>query len=579
VGVCGSVLRTWRPRSWLVSVVLLAAFLPVTSAQAQPGDRFAALLDERMPALLERYGVSGSVVAVIEDGDVAGTAAYGLADVSTGSAMRSDMVLEFGSCGKVITAWAVMRLVEDGKVDLDAPVDDYLARWQVGTRTEDAEEVTVGRLLSHTAGLNMHGYVDHSLRRVHPPDLVGTLTGVRPLEGLGETVNTGRLSLGTVELVQEPGSGYRYSGAGYGLLQLLIEDVTGEPFASFVQREITDPLGASSLRWVWTSELQERAPTPYSDEGRPVEYRQLSMHGIGSEIGTVADFARVVAAAVGGPAGEPAGRGVLRPDTVARMLAPWWEAGFDRSLAYPLGQIDGARTVWHSGANTGWMAYFVLDVTRREGFVIASPSNRADPLHRTVFDLWLDATYGPGARTTWPPVPTIGPLSWLLLSAAALLNVLLAVAVLRLVRRVRTGRRPARRPPRTAMLAPLPWTIALLFGWYTIYSSLPLYLPAWYPDLWRTTGSDVLMVTLTAWVAFSVARACWLVRQPTRPGVESHPYRTLQRYVPRASMYRGRSGGERAHRQGPGRRDGDAARPDDPRGGGELRLRDPQARP
>jgi CubicO group peptidase (beta-lactamase class C family) len=509
----GSVPLARRSLSGVGVFVLVAAlFLPVSSAQAQPVERFDALLADRMPALLERYGVSGSVVASIEDGDVVWTHAYGLADVSEGTPMKPDMVFEFGSCGKVITAWAIMRLVEQGKVDLDAPANRYLTRWQIGSTRYDAEEVTVARLLSHTSGLSMHGYFDYSTRRVEPPDLVQTLAGVHLLEGLNETINSGRLSFGDAELVQEPGSGYRYSGAGYGVLQLLIEDVTGEPFGTFVQHELTDPLGATSLRWAWTPELEDRAPTPYSDEGRTVEYRQLAMHGIGSEIGTVPDFARFVAAAVTGPNGEPAGRGVLEPDTVARMTARWPEAGLYRGLAYPLGRVDGARTVWHSGANTGWMAYFILDTVRREGFVVASPSNRADPLHLTVFDLWLDATYGPGARTAWPPAPAIGPLSQLLIAVAAVLAVLLGVATMFLVRRLRTGRRASRPPAASVTVTVLPWVVALLFGWYTVYSSLPLYLPSWYPDLWRTTGSDAVMVTLTAWAAFSGVRAILLAR-------------------------------------------------------------------
>jgi CubicO group peptidase (beta-lactamase class C family) len=127
----GSVPLARRSLSGVGVFVLVAAlFLPVSSAQAQPVERFDALLADRMPALLERYGVSGSVVASIEDGDVAWTRAYGLADVSEGTPMKPDMVFEFGSCGKVITAWAIMRLVEQGKVDLDAPanpISDALA--------------------------------------------------------------------------------------------------------------------------------------------------------------------------------------------------------------------------------------------------------------------------------------------------------------------------------------------------------------------------------------------------------------------------------------------------------------------
>jgi CubicO group peptidase (beta-lactamase class C family) len=79
---------------------------------------------------------------------------------------------------------------------------------------------------------------------------------------------------GNVALVQEPGSGYKYSGGGFALLQMAIEDVSGESFATFMQREITEPLGATSLRWAWTSELEANAPLPYGDEGQPLERRQ-----------------------------------------------------------------------------------------------------------------------------------------------------------------------------------------------------------------------------------------------------------------------------------------------------------------
>jgi CubicO group peptidase (beta-lactamase class C family) len=496
--------------------------MTASPALAQPDEGLDASLTEQMPVLLERYGVSGSVVAAIEDGDVAWARAYGLADVAEGTPMEPEMVFNFGSCGKMITAWAIMRLVEAGQIDLDAPVNRYLRRWQVESAAYDPAEVTVARLLSHTSGLGVHGYLEYSPRRVATPDLVETLSGVHLFEGLAETLDGRRVSLGTATLVQEPGSGYRYSSAGYGVLQLLVEDVTREPFAMFVEREITDPLGATSLRWAWTPELQDLAPTPYSKEGRPVEYRQLTMHGTGSAVGTVSDFARFVAAAADGPNGEPAGRDVLEPDTVAWLMTSWPEAGPDQGLAYPLGRVNYVtRTIWHSGANDGWRAFFVLDTIDRDGFVIASPSSRAGPLHDSVFDLWLDATYGPGAREARPPVPPLEWQSQLLIAVAAVLLLILVVAMTVFLRRQRAGHRPVRRPAVSVATTVSPWVVALLFGWYTIYSSLPLHLPDWYPDLWRTTGSDALMVTLAAWVAFSGVRAIHLANASRGPFANS----------------------------------------------------------
>jgi len=498
-----------------ITVVSLAVVLTVTlpiPSRADSSDDFAANLGTEMPELLELYDVPGTVIAHIADGDVAWTKAYGLADSSRGIPMSPDMLFEFGSCGKVLTAWATMRLVEEGAIELDAPVNRYLKRWQLESTKFEADEVTVRRLLTHTGGLNMHGYLDYSPRRVNPPDLVRSLESMHLLDGLADTVLEGDLSFGNVEVVQEPGTGYRYSGAGFAILQMLIEDVSGESFDGFVQNEITDPLGATSLRWAWTPELAARAPTPYGEENQPLEYRQLTMHGIGSEIGTVTDFARFVAAAVTGPNGEPPGRGVLRPDTVETMITSWPEArsdeGFEQGLGYGLGRLNGALSLSHGGANTGWMALFIIDTARREGFVVASASNRAEPLHSTIFDLWIEATYGPGGRSEWSPVPRIGPLSTLLIVIASLLTLILAFGLFRFSRDLRAGRRKwAGRPNWRSWWRALPWALAWLFGWYTVYSSFPLYLPPWYPDLWPTIGSRVLMLTLTAGFGFSLMRA------------------------------------------------------------------------
>ena len=474
------------------------------AAGAGSGDDLRTALDEQMPALLARYGVPGTVVARISNGEVAWTQAYGLADVAAGEPMDAAMVLEFGSLGKVITAWAVMRLVDQGRLDLDAPANDYLKRWQVESSRYDSNRVTIRRLLSHTSGLSIHGYVDYSPRRAALPGLVESVDGKHLMEGLLETLQTGRPSLGNVELVQEPGSGYKYSGGGYAVLQMVIEDVTGEPFDAFMQREITDPLGATSMRWAWTPELRARAPVPYGDEGQPLEHRQLAIHGIGSEIGTVTDLARFVAAAVPGPNGEPAGRGVLEPETVKLMASPQVGTGGVHGLGYGAGRINGNGTVSHSGANSGWMAFFILDTVRREGFVIASPSNRADPLHRTVTNLWLDNVYGPGQRTDWAPAPALGTFSLVSLALALILALALLVTLLRFARQVRLGRRRrAGRPRLRSLVLGLPWLLWLLFAVYTTYTSLPLYLPAGFPDLWATPGSHVLLAVLAAWVLYS----------------------------------------------------------------------------
>ena len=498
----------WRRRLSLGVLVLLVMLMVPLPGLAADDSEFEILLETKMPGLLDEYGVPGSVVSFIANGIVVWTNAYGLADREAGTAMSPEMVFEFGSCGKILTAWAAMKLVEQEVIDLDTPANEYLDRLQIESDLYDPNAVTVRRLLSHTSGLGIHGYVDYSPRRANPPDPVESLQGAHLLEGIVETLAPGGLSFGRLGLVQEPGSGYRYSGAGYGVLQVLIEDVTGEPFDSFVQREITDPLGAASLRWEWTPELEARAPTPYGEEGQILENRQLAIHGIGSELGTVEDFARFVAATLGGPNGEPPGRGVLSPETIETMTARQWEAGPYQGLGYPLGLLNGHRSVFHGGRNMGWEAFFILDTVTGDGFVVASASNRASPLHGAITGMFLDTAYGPGTRPSLAPLSSLEIVSWLFLVISVVLLIVLLVGLFRFVTEVRSGRRArVDRPSRRNQVRTLPWVLALLFGWYTLYSPLPLYLPGWYPDLWPTTGSGVLMGILMTGIAFRVATA------------------------------------------------------------------------
>lgn len=486
----------------LLAFALALASLPV-SAQASAEGPFAAQLDQQMPELLARYDVPGTILAYIKDGDVAWTQAYGVANAATGAAMHADMLVEHGSNGKALTAWAVMKLVEQGRVDLDAPVNGYLKRWQVTSAQYDAEQVTLRRLLSHTAGFNIHGYLDYSLRRANLPEPIQVLRGVHLLEGLIETLEAGRLSLGRAELVTRPGAGFKYSGAGYTVAQLVIEDVTGESFAAFVQREITDPLGASSMRWAWTPELIGIAATAHGNEGQPLEYRQLANYGIGSEVASVADFARFLAAAVPGSYGEPVGRGVLSPESVRLMTHAQPGTGGGYGLGYGIATNFGQPAINHSGANTGWMAYYFLDTARRVGFVVASNSSRATSLHLTILGIWSDAEFGGGSRKDYPPAARWDTIAYGSFAMAGALALGLLIAAGRFARQARAGRRVRiARPAMSDLLAGVPCLAWLIFIWYTVYSPLPLYLPHGFPDFWRSPAVDVLMTVLVLWVIY-----------------------------------------------------------------------------
>lgn len=154
--------------------------------------------------------------------------------MSTGEPVDGASVYQVASLGKWITAWGVMVLVEEGAIDIDAPVSDYLTRWQLPESEFDPSGVTVRRLLSHTTGLADGLGYDGFERAEEVQSLEASLT--RALDA--SSGNSGVVKLGA-----EPGSEWNYSGGGYTILQLLIEEVSGQFFSQFMSERLFAPLG------------------------------------------------------------------------------------------------------------------------------------------------------------------------------------------------------------------------------------------------------------------------------------------------------------------------------------------------
>ena len=159
--------------------------------------------------LVDSSNTGNAVLAVLDDGSV-----YGVHAVSVGEAVDVNTVFQTASLSKWITAWGVMALVQEGKLDLDAPVSTYLTRWKLPESKFDNNKVTVRRLLSHTAGLTDGlGYAGFA-----PNAAVQSLE-----ESLNRPADASPGASRAIEVGYVPGSEWRYSGGGYAILQLLIE--------------------------------------------------------------------------------------------------------------------------------------------------------------------------------------------------------------------------------------------------------------------------------------------------------------------------------------------------------------------
>jgi CubicO group peptidase (beta-lactamase class C family) len=157
----------------------------------------------------------GLAVALVHHGQVVWAAGYGLADPATGQPVTASTRFQAASLAKPMSAWGVLRLVEQGRLGLDEPLTGHLRRWRPPPSPFDAEGLTVRRLLSHTAGLSVHGYVGQTPDRP-PPPIAASLAG--------ETGDSF-----PVELLEPPGRRWLYSGGGYSVAQLLAEELGDRP--------------------------------------------------------------------------------------------------------------------------------------------------------------------------------------------------------------------------------------------------------------------------------------------------------------------------------------------------------------
>jgi CubicO group peptidase (beta-lactamase class C family) len=192
---------------------------------------------------LEHYKIPGVSIAVVNDGRVEWARAYGLKDATTKEPVTTETLFQAGSISKPVAALAALKLVEQGKLSLDEEVNAKLVSWKVPENefTKD-QKVTLRRLLTHNAGLTVHGFPGYAAD-APVPTLVQVLNGEKP-------ANTPPIRVDTV-----PGTIWRYSGGGYTIMQQLLVDVLKRPFPEIMRSLVLDPAGM-------THSTYEQPPTP-----------------------------------------------------------------------------------------------------------------------------------------------------------------------------------------------------------------------------------------------------------------------------------------------------------------------------
>jgi len=318
-------------------LALLLCFPLAAMAAPDTPDTLAQSLD-RIVSSRFKPELPGVAALVAKDGRPILRKAYGMANVELGVAVRPEHVFRIGSTTKLFTATAIMLLVDEGKITLDAPVKRYLADAPAAW-----DEVTIEHLLSHTSGipnLSMDsGYWRTTARLEHTPRELVDPVRERPLDFA-------------------PGTRFAYNNTGYNLLGLVIEKVTGEGYYAFLERRIARPLGLAHTREGSDQQVIPGLVTGYRGGPAPAwPLAASNYYAAGGLVSTVDDLAAFMLALQSGKLVSPAG--VKRMNT--SYVLPDGKAT-DYGYGTWLRTVNGRHLVGHGGYVFNFYSQLEMDI-------------------------------------------------------------------------------------------------------------------------------------------------------------------------------------------------------------------------
>ncbi|MDF1502780.1 serine hydrolase domain-containing protein [Roseisolibacter sp. H3M3-2] len=365
--------------SLLLAASLGAPALPAQSAadSSSPDARAARIAADLRPAVrvrgrpivrstiearMREVGVPAVSVAVVDGGRIAWARAYGVADVAAGRAATPTTRFQAASISKPVASTAALQLVAEGKLALDDDVNARLRSWQVpASPAAGGRPVTLRQLLSHTAGLTVHGFPGYASGTA-VPTVAQILNGEAP-------ANTRPVRVDTA-----PGGIWRYSGGGMTVMQLLLSDVTGKPFDTLMQERVLGPAGMTHSTYAQPlpTALADEAATGYRRGGAPIAgryhtYPEQAAAGLWT---TPTDLARWVIAIQNAHAGAP---GAILPRATAEAMLTAGKGNWGLGPALE-GEGD-ARRFSHGGSNEGFRAMTFGYLTGGRGLAVMTNSD------------------------------------------------------------------------------------------------------------------------------------------------------------------------------------------------------------
>lgn len=310
-------------------------------------------------SLIDKYNPQGASVAIIENGKIAEVKNYGKANVEKKISVTDKTTFKIASISKVVTAYTIMQLVDEGKLALDTPISSYLTRWKLPSSEFHNDKVTLRTLLSHTSGVSGSDEIYGKAL----PDIATALENKQ------------------IHLMREPGTTFEYSEfSGFGICQLLIEEVTGQKFEDYVTKSVFQKLGMMDTSYANESMGNCMMAVPYAGLGKAVEVTHYVMTGAAGVTTTSADLAKFVIALMDYYNTDSEMFKIQK--NTQTDLGTCCLGIFTQTLS------DGRRVYEHNGTLTGWNAQIAFEPHSRNGMVIVTNSDNGFYLTYDMMNQW-----------------------------------------------------------------------------------------------------------------------------------------------------------------------------------------------
>lgn len=315
-------------------------------------------------------------IALVDGQKVVWSKGFGFADPEAKISASAETVYRVGSISKLFTDIAIMQLAESGKIDIDAPVTQYLPDFR--PKNPFGKAITLRQLMSHRSGL------------VREPPVGNYFDPTEPT--LAETIE----SLNETSLVYAPETRTKYSNAGIAAVGYVLEKTQNAPFAAYLKRSVLDPLGMRQSSFEPTPDIEKNLAKAYmwTTDGRvfPAPTFQLGISPAGSMYTTVDDLGRFMSAVFAGGIGVR--RKMLSPESLEKMWTPQYarpgqKTGF--GLGFGISEMNGHRKIGHGGAIYGFASQLSMLPDDKLGVIVVTTKDAANAVTSRIADAALDA--------------------------------------------------------------------------------------------------------------------------------------------------------------------------------------------